>query len=152
MNRVFIDLDGVVVDFEGYMLAKGMTASDIKKHPGAYFDMEPMIGALDAVRELIARGYEVWIATKPPTGMHHAYGDKAAWVLKHLPELATRIVITHDKGFLGDSGDYLIDDRPHKANCEQFAGTLIAFTNGKTWADVLAELPVTPITAATVDV
>lgn len=148
MNRVFSDMDGVLVDFDGYMREMGVTASDIKKTPGAYFDMKPMHGALEAIRELIARGYEVWIATKPPTGMHHAYGDKAAWVLKHLPELATRIVITHDKGFLGDADDYLIDDRPHKANCEEFIGTLIPFKDGMTWEQVLAKLPVLESTAA----
>lgn len=141
MQRVFIDLDGVIVDFEGYMSKHGMTGFEAKNHPGAYFAMEPMPGALEAVGVLIDRGYEVWIATKPPTGVHQAYADKAAWVLKHLPQLSRNIVITHDKGFLGDRWDYLIDDRPHKANCESFEGTLIPFTAGVTWKDVLEQLP-----------
>lgn len=141
MNRVFIDLDGVIVDFVKFMRDSGMSADDVKKHPQAYLLMEPIVGALSAVRTLIARGHAVWVATKPPTGVHQAYGDKAAWVLHHLPELATRIVITHDKGFLGDSGDYLIDDRPHKANCHEFAGTLIPFMDGMTWEKVLDMFP-----------
>lgn len=140
MNRVFIDMDGVIVDFDAYKTAKGMTGNEVKKHPGAYLEMPPIEGALAGVRSLIGMGYEVWIATKPPTGIPWAYGDKAAWVLQHLPELKRRIVITHDKGFLGDAGDFLIDDRPHKANCEQFAGTLVRFVNGMSWPDVLERM------------
>jgi 5'(3')-deoxyribonucleotidase len=82
-------------------------------------------------------GFEVWIATKPPTGIPYAYSDKAAWVLRELPELKRRIIVTHDKGLLGDAGDYLCDDRPHKANCERFAGTLLRFIDGYHWPQAL---------------
>ena len=75
--------------------------------------MPPIDGAIEAVRSVIGMGYEVWVATKPPTGVHYAYSDKAAWIFKHLPELKRRLIITHDKGLLGDAGDYLCDDRPH---------------------------------------
>jgi 5'(3')-deoxyribonucleotidase len=74
-------------------------------------------------------GCKVWLATKPPTGVPFAYADKVSWVLKHLPELKHRIILTPDKGLFGDRGDYLIDDRPHLANCPNFSGTLIAFTD-----------------------
>lgn len=140
MNRVFIDLDGVIVDFDAFAKAEGLTGDEIKKRPGVYLAMSPIPGAISAVRSIIGMGYEVWIATKPPTGIPYAYADKVAWVLRHLPELKRRIVITHDKGLLGDTGDYLVDDRPHKANCESFAGTLIRFVDGETWNGVLAKL------------
>lgn len=140
MPRVFVDLDGVVVNFDAYRADRGFTGDEVKKLPGAYLEMDPYPGAVAAVRSLIGMGYEVWIATKPPTGIAHAYSDKAAWVMKHLPELKRRIIITHDKGLLGDADDYLVDDRPHKANCESFKGTLIRFVNGVTWADVLEQL------------
>jgi 5'(3')-deoxyribonucleotidase len=136
-DRVFVDMDGVIVNFDAYRERLGMTGDQIKKEPGAYLHMEPYPGAIAAVRSLIGMGYEVWIATKPPTGIPHAYSDKAAWVMQHLPELKRRIIVTHDKGLLGDEGDYLIDDRPHKANCESFKGTLIRFIDGMRWADVL---------------
>lgn len=131
MNRVFVDMDGVIVDFDAYKIAKGMTGDEVKKLPGAYLEMPPIPGAIDAVRSIIGMGFEVWIATKPPTGVPYAYSDKAAWVFTHLPELKRRIIITHDKGLLGGAGDFLCDDRPHKANCQNFAGTLPAF--GPTW-------------------
>lgn len=127
MYRVFVDLDGVVVDFDRFKSELALTGEEVKAMPGAYLRMQPIPGALAAVRSLIGMGYEVWIATKPPTGIPHAYADKAAWVLEYLPELKRRIVVTHSKGLLGDSGDYLIDDRPHKAECLKFAGVLFHF-------------------------
>lgn len=137
MNRVFIDMDGVIVDFDSYRDRLGLTGDEVKQMPGAYLGMDALPGAIEAVRSVIGMGYEVWIATKPPTGIAYAYSDKAAWILKHLPELKRRIIITHDKGLLGDAGDYLIDDRPHKANCERFQGQLLKFTNGRGWPHML---------------
>jgi 5'(3')-deoxyribonucleotidase len=137
MNRVFIDMDGVIVDFDRYKTELGLTGDEIKNRPGAYRVMLPIDGALSGVKSLIGMGFEVWIATKPPTGIAFAYMDKAQWVMDNLPELKRRIIITHDKGLLGDVGDFLIDDRPHRANCEQFKGFLLRFENGSTWQDVL---------------
>jgi hypothetical protein len=128
------------VNFDAFRAARGLTGNEVKALLGAYLEMEPYPDAIAAVRSLIGMGYEVWIATKPPTGIPHAYSDKAAWVMKHLPELKRRIIITHDKGLLGGADDYLIDDRPHKANCESFKGTLIQFGSGITWPWVLAYL------------
>lgn len=139
-RRVFVDMDGVIVDFDGYKAAHGLTGDEVKARVGAYLDMQPIPGAIEAVRSLIGMGYEVWLATKPPTGIPHAYSDKAAWVMQHLPELKRRIVITHDKGMLGGPRDFLCDDRPHKANCEKFAGTLLRFIDGYHWPEALRDL------------
>lgn len=137
MNRVFIDMDGVIVDFDGYAKDNGLTGNEVKRRPGAYLDMSPLPGAIDAVRSLVGLGFEAWIATKPPTGIAYAYADKAAWIMREIPELSARIILTHDKGLLGDAGDYLLDDRPHRANCERFAGTLLRFENGYHWPQAL---------------
>lgn len=137
MNRVFVDMDGVLVDFDAYKTERGLTGDEVKKLAGAYLAMPAIPGAVKAIRSVIGMGFEVWIATKPPTGVPHAYSDKAAWILEHLPELKRRIVITHDKGLLGDSGDVLCDDRPHKANCEQFPGKLLRFVDGYHWPQAL---------------
>ncbi|WP_415913384.1 5' nucleotidase, NT5C type [Neptuniibacter sp. QD37_11] len=136
-RKVYVDMDGVIVDFDAYMQAHGISADIVKRKPGAYFDMTPLPGALDAVKELITLGFDVWIATKPPTGVPHAYSDKVKWILKYLPELEKKIIITHDKGTLGDSYDFLCDDRPHKANCEAFKGTLVRFTDGYHWPEAM---------------
>ncbi|TAN03104.1 MAG: hypothetical protein EPN36_13985 [Rhodanobacteraceae bacterium] len=139
-TRIFVDMDGVIVDFGAFMTDTGLSDDEVKELPGAYLEMSPIPGALEAVRGLIGMGYEVWIATKPPTGIPYAYADKVSWILQYLPELKRRIIITHDKGLLGGPGDFLIDDQPHKANCERFAGTLIRFGRGVGWADVLNRL------------
>lgn len=144
MRRVFVDLDRVVVDFDGYKEKWAMTGEEVKKYPGAYLAMEPIAGALAGVHSIIGMGFDVWIATKPPTGLPFAYADKVSWVLQHLPELKRKIIITHDKGLLGCSDDFLIDDRPHKANCLLFSGTLIEFGGRVGWPEVLDRLRGTP--------
>lgn len=137
MNRVFIDMDGVLADFDKLMITLNKTGDQLKRMPNAFRDLEPIPGAIDAVHSLTGMGYKCWIATKPPTGYPDAYGDKVRWLLVHLPELKRRIILTHDKGLLGDCTDYLIDDRPHKANCEQFEGKLIRFVDDYHWPQAL---------------
>jgi 5'-nucleotidase len=137
MNRVFVDMDGVIVDFDGWMKRTGLTGDEVKKTPGAYLNMLPIEEGINGVRSLVGMGFEVWLATKPPTGIAFAYADKVSWVYRWLPEFKRRIIITHDKGLLGDEGDFLVDDRPHKANCRKFKGTLIAFKDGMTWPLVI---------------
>jgi glutathione S-transferase len=127
VNRIFIDMDGVIVDFDGYKEKLGLTGDQIKKIPGAYLAMEPVHGAIEAVRSLIGMGYDVWVASKPPTGIAWAYADKVSWVLRYLPELKRKIILTHNKGLLGDAGDWLIDDRITKAGCAYFPGGILDF-------------------------
>lgn len=131
-------MDGVIVDFDAYKRERGLTGDEVKKQVGAYLAMPAIPGAIAAVRSLIGMGFEVWVATKPPTGVPHAYSDKAAWIMENIPELKRRIIVTHDKGLLGDQWDYLCDDRPHKANCENFSGTLVRFVDGFHWPQALA--------------
>lgn len=138
MNRIFIDMDGVLADFDRLKNELGKTGEELKCMPDAFDLMQPIPGAIAGVHSLIGMGYECWIATKPPTGVPHAYADKAKWILRHLPELKRRIIMTHNKGLLGDCDDYLIDDRPHKAFCSDFKGCLIHFGNGVDWPAVLA--------------
>ena len=137
--RIFIDMDGVLVDFDRYMREHSLTADEVKAKPGAYAEMQPMPDAIESVRTLIAQGHDVWIASKPPTAQPHAYADKVRWILTWLPELSRKIILTHDKGLLGGEADILIDDRPHKANCEAFKGYLIVFGSAEYngWEDVM---------------
>lgn len=133
--RAFVDMDGVVVDFEGYMRFLNATAEDIKRLPGCYLEMAPMPGGLAGVRALIGMGFDVWLASKPPTGVAHAYSAKAEWVFIYLPELKRKLILTHDKGMLGNANDVLIDDHPHRAACFDFDGTLIIH---RSWETTLA--------------
>ena len=46
MNRVFVDMDGVTVNFDGYAATLGLTGDETKRYPGAYLAMSPLAGAL----------------------------------------------------------------------------------------------------------
>jgi 5'(3')-deoxyribonucleotidase len=130
-RRLFFDMDGVLVDFDAFMKRHGLTGDQVKRLAGAYRDMPAIEGAIAGMHKVMSLagmyGFEVWIATKPPTGIAFAYSDKAAWVFEHLPALRRNIIMTHDKGLLGDEDDVLVDDRPHRANCHEFRGALIHF-------------------------
>lgn len=126
-HRIFIDMDGVMVDFEGYMIGNNLTAEQVKNKPNAYFEMLPIKGAIESIRELLKLNLDIRVATKAPTGNYLAYADKVRWILEWIPELKRDIILTHDKGLLGNENDYLIDDRIHKANCMEFKGTIIHF-------------------------
>lgn len=129
-------MDGVIVDFNKFKAISGLTGDEIKKLPGAYLDMDPIPDAIESVHSLIGMGHEVWLATKPPTGIPDAYADKVRWALRYLPDLKRRIILTHDKSLL--LGDVLIDDRPHKANADKFVGKLLVFTKEFGWPEILA--------------
>lgn len=137
MNRVFIDMDGVLADFYRLRVELNIFDDTLKAIPGAYKNLYPIPGALAAVQELTDLGYECWVASKPAVGLAQTYADKADWVHRHLPYMERRIILTQDKGLLGDVGDYLIDDRPHKANCDKFVGQLIHFKHQTLWTPVM---------------
>jgi 5'(3')-deoxyribonucleotidase len=133
--RIYVDMDGVIADFEANL--KGRNPKSVKLKPGTYIRLDPIEGAIEAVRKLIAAGHNVWIATKTPTHNLLADSEKKHWINEYIPELLDKTIITPDKGCL--RGDVLIDDRPHKANCESFEGTFIHFGSEEfpTWNEVL---------------
>ena len=133
--RIYVDMDGVIADFEANL--KGRNPKSVKLMPGTYIRVDPIQGALEAVRKLIAAGHDVWIATKTPTHNLLADSEKKHWINEYIPELLAKTIITPDKGCL--RGDVLIDDRPHKANCEEFQGTFIHFGSDEfpTWDEVI---------------
>lgn len=140
MDRVFLDMDGVIVDFDGYMTENNLTADEVKKQKGAYLKMHCFPGALEGIKKLTELGYDIFLATKPPTGIAHAYSDKAEWVFQNIPDLKRKLIITNDKGLLGDEYDFLVDDRPDKANCKYFSGKLIVVVGKPNWDDIITRI------------
>ena len=122
-------MDNVLVDF-----ASGIARIDeATKHeyenrldevPGIFALMEPMPGAIDAVRRL-AEKYDVYILSTAPWKNPSAWADKVAWVTKYFDDVFhKRLILSHHKDFV--KGDYLIDDRP-KHGADSFEGEWIQF-------------------------
>ena len=80
---------------------------------GFFEDLEPVEGAIEALKEMDAAGYKVFICTSPKKFYHnpHCAGNKHRWVMNHLgKEWTERVILTRDKTLV--HGDVLIDDKP----------------------------------------
>jgi 5'(3')-deoxyribonucleotidase len=129
--NVFIDSDGPVADFDKALKKDGREADLFKMHAGVYLYLSVTDGAeygLSELKNLDDRDLiRVWILTKTPSGSPYAYTEKVLWYRQHFPWLEDRVIVTHDKSLMGTEHDFLLDDRPHKANADKFRGTFVYF-------------------------
>ena len=144
MKTLFIDMDGVIVDFmqsvknhpefEKYK-------NEIDALPDVFLNALPIEHAIDSVGKLLDCGkYEVYIASTAPWGNIDSLSHKRIWIEKYFGErLKKRLILTHRKDFL--MGDYLIDDRL-KNGAGEFKGELLHFGTAKypDWKSVLEYL------------
>tara|TARA_Y100000385_G_scaffold271743_1_gene311928 strand:+ start:923 stop:1360 length:438 start_codon:yes stop_codon:yes gene_type:complete len=144
MKILFIDMDGVIVDFmqsvknhpefEKYK-------NEIDALPDVFLNALPIEHAIDSVGKLLDCGkYEVYIASTAPWGNIDSLSHKRIWIEKYFGErLKKRLILTHRKDFL--MGDYLIDDRL-KNGAGEFKGELLHFGTAKypDWKSVLEYL------------
>ena len=144
MKTLFIDMDGVIVDFmqsvknhpefEKYK-------NEIDALPDVFLNSLPIEHAIDSVGKLLDCGkYEVYIASTAPWGNIDSLSHKRIWIEKYFGErLKKRLILTHRKDFL--MGDYLIDDRL-KNGAGEFKGELLHFGTAKypDWKSVLEYL------------
>lgn len=140
VSLILVDQDGVIADYTGLLLERFQEThprlycplreeirsfrvknsfpqefrdkvQELCDEPGFYRDLPVIDGAVEALREMLDRGDEVFICTSPslnnPTCMH----DKYEWMLAHFgKEFLYRMIITKEKAIV--RGNYLIDDRP----------------------------------------
>lgn len=129
---LYIDMDGVIVDFDS---AKNKTSTEISSIynsfvniPGIFLNMDPIPGAIEAVRKL-SQKYDIFIASTTPWGNDSAASDKMRWVKRYFGKqfgstFYKRVTLTHRKDLL--KGDILIDDRT-KNGAAEFDGEFILF-------------------------
>jgi 5'(3')-deoxyribonucleotidase len=146
-KRLFIDMDGVLVDLKGEInkfseMMPGLVnryGADIDKIPGLFKDPRPVNGAADAFNRL-SEVFDVYILSTAPWDNPDAWTHKRLWVEKHLGKAAyKRLILSHHKNLC--QGDYLIDDRTANGAGE-FNGELIQFgsTEFPNWQAVLTYL------------
>jgi 5'(3')-deoxyribonucleotidase len=143
-KRLYFDMDGVIVDFVSAL--KLQSEETLKEYegrldeiPGLFGQMEPMPGALEAVRKLNEK-YDCYILSTAPWNNPSAWSDKVAWITEHLDDVFhKKMIITHCKHLC--KGNYLIDDRD-KHGASEFEGEWIHFGSERfpNWETVLEYL------------
>ena len=154
MRRVFVDLDGVLADFDAaYIAAFGEKNNhDLPEPPGFwdrlaahrdgrfYADLPMLPDALDLWRGLLAlTGTTPTVLTGIPRSLPFASVDKCAWVARHLGSAVPVICCaSKDKYIHGKPGDLLIDDwTKYRSLWEDMGGVFILHTSA---ADSLAQV------------
>jgi 5'-nucleotidase len=125
---LYIDMDGVIVDFDSGInaLTKEEKEAYLNKYaqcPKIFSKMKPITGGLEAVKELF-EFFDVYILSSPSWGNSSAWSDKYEWIVKHLPFMERRLILSSQKHL--NAGDYIIDDRLHNGVSE-FQGEHIHF-------------------------
>jgi 5'(3')-deoxyribonucleotidase len=141
---IFFDMDSVLVDFQSGL---DKVPQEIKAQydddgtgkpryddiPGLFSLMDPMPGAIEAVKELADCGrYELYILSTAPWGNPSAWTDKLEWVKKHLDSdrpdgiFYKKLILTHHKNLCIQRSAWLIDDRKAHGS-EHFEHHLIHF-------------------------
>jgi len=155
--KVFIDLDGVLCDFDGYIDRFNLRMPNgsilfhnlAKQHPEFFLHLEKLPDAdhlVESVLSLCAvHNIEVGILTAIPlyTTMLQAEEHKRDWVARHYPHLAHVVDIgpfAIDKQNHCKPGDVLIDDNPRNiAQWHKRGGFGILHSKAKTSISALNE-------------
>ena len=130
MPIIYIDMDDVLCDYSSKILEeKNKSPATLypQSVPGFFRGLEPIEGAIDAVKQLRTQeDVDVYILTAPSTKNPLSYTEKRLWIEDKLgSEMTTNLIICSHKGLL--KGDILIDDHASGRGQELFEGKLIHF-------------------------
>lgn len=144
--RVYLDLDGVIADFEKGAVNAKLTTKEFKAVKHAYLNLVPIKFSKKYIKLLFNKindnGMELFVLSKIPKENPHSATDKILWLNKHFPYLGENVILSPDKGCIGKSSDILVDDHPEWANAKNFKGNIIHFTKNKVWLDIFNEIDV----------
>ena len=120
---LYIDMDGVIVDFPETISEVPLSLRDEcsrwcksnQKHhsdyPGLFSSLKPKIGAINGVKTLQLK-YTILLLSSAPWGNISSWTDKRVWVEEHLPMLGRKcLILSHRKDL--NRGRFLVDDRSH---------------------------------------
>lgn len=138
---VFLDMDGVLADFDGAISSGVEWDPPEMFEPGFFRNLKVMPGAKEAVAQLLAQDdLEVYIGSKPTSKNRLSATEKMDWINEHFPELVRNMVLVCDKKLL--RGDILIDDDKERWG-HVFEGRFIHFDRKnpeKAWAEITKDL------------
>ena len=165
-ERIYFDMDGVLVDFNGGVMDMFQIDAGNQEDPGReelddrmfaaiaamphfYLKLKPIEGTLDILKELIPRyGSRVEILTgvpKPFRKVYTAAEDKTEWVREYVSkDIVVNAVLRREKmQFARGPGSILIDDM--KMNIREWTeagGTGIIFTGPEDLRRTLSEMDI----------
>ena len=145
-KRIFIDMDGVLCNFNKAMLSRFLQNRNLKEltieqeYPqskvGFFLNLEEMPDAIESFKKLQEK-YDVWILTRPSFMNVQCYTEKAQWVMNHLGfDVLKQTIMAGNKSLL--KGDYLIDDM-NTDHQSEFEGQWIEFGSDRfpNWKSVI---------------
>ncbi len=138
--RILVDMDGVITDFDQEFLQRWRKrhpdklyipvekrtmfyikdeypdelkplVAEILLESSFFEEMLPVQGAKEALEEMAANGFEVFICSSPFSNYGNCVLEKYKWVETFIgPSWVSKIILTKDKTIV--KADYLIDDKP----------------------------------------
>jgi 5'(3')-deoxyribonucleotidase len=91
-NVIYCDMDGVLADF--FYIKNANKICAVK--PDFFLNLKPIKKNVDALINLIQKGFQVKILTKTPN--ENADNQKVQWLEKHIPQLKKENIICVRKG------------------------------------------------------
>jgi len=131
---LYVDMDGVLCDFEGAHQNELASKPEIaypQSQYGFFRKLQPIQHALKSMKSLQQlRAFDIYILTAPSIHNPLCYSEKREWIETHLGfEWVKKLIISPNKGL--SKGHYLIDDHVEGRGQELFEGELVHFGSEK---------------------